>query len=902
MKTTPEYPTLAISSELDEVLNSKTPAHFDILRKQTETPLIRGGEKAFLQAARENQPTDLPIPSDEGIVHFENVTVSSSPDKNRPEKVKNTEEKKEEKFLLPSQILLSLDEMIKSGRLLKFLRFSVADATSSDDVEYFLFIACEKGDITVEEKREMLAFLKSETTVSSISEKVKNPPNAEGDLKIEEVVGETLPEQIEDTLREARSEYATQLIAWKNEIRQKKGKFAKVLADLGGERSLPDQEKPQELKDAEEAYLVAKKKKRQVMFSQSETMVGMEGDYQFNMEMIKEAENEYISLQRKITESLPPLEKGIVTKAFEKWAKLPMPARVALSTALLTGTSVAIGSLALGGAAAYGGYRLARGLAGASVSQGVGKLVDGIFRKGNERMKSNILEQYGTNISEENFENPEENIYQEENEDWEEERREENREKGKEDEKRKEEDKKRCEENCERPCVEKCIREECGEGFNCDVDEVQKKCEGNCKSEDGCVEKCMKGEKFWDESKNENKEEKGVFQVGGNCRTSQGKTEGFIWFNGWGEPFEQIQNLKNKYYSGGQAEWCKYDFENLKKQRQEFESSFNQEFVSWFFEKHLANSAENWEQAVSGIFEIYWKDVDNSRETAYRMQCLGISELPTMNLINVKYDTDYGSIEFWEEIKNVKLEGMDKEVQLVSPYMKIWVFPSKEFIIYEMKKSMKNHEFPGPSEEKTERENQEGLTDEERRQIKQDEKFMEQIKEISEKYGGNLDLSIQFKDYETNEIVFNLYVQVNENEIINMKPMLPEEVPSEDVKAEVDFKIIYELIYDMEKEMRGEMIESPPWDKKLRPMQKIKEITSGIKMYFKIKKIINSAKITPSESEEEIKNLFEKFMSMTMEGKDSGNSEAKPKEDKNNLEEEVWESKESITGEVLLNR
>ena len=492
---------------------------------------------------------------------------------------------------------------------------------------------------------------------------------------------------------------------------------------------------------------------------------------------------------------------------------------------------------------------------------------------------------------EKGFENPEENIRPEE--------REEDRERKKEDEKRNEENKKRCEENCERPCVEKCIREECGEGFNCNVDEVQKKCEESCKPEEGCVEKCMKGEKFWDESKNENKEEKGIFQVGGNCRTSQGKTEGFIWFNGWGEPFEQIQNLKNKYYSGGQADWCKYDFENLKKQRQEFENSFNQEFVAWFFEKHLANSAENWEQAVSGIFEIYWKDVDNSRETAYRMQCLGISELPTMNLINVKYDTDYGSIEFWEEIKNVKLEGMDKEVQLVSPYMKIWVFPSKEFIIYEMKKSMKNHEFPGPSEEKTERENQEGLTDEERRQIKQDEKFMEQIKKISEKYGGNLDISIQFKDYETNEIIFNLYVQVNENEIINMKPMLPEEVPSEDVKAEVDFKIIYELIYDTEKEMRGEMIESPPWDRKLRPMQKIKEITSGIKMYFKMKKIISSAKITPSESEEEIKKIFEKFISMSMEEKDSEGPDTEIKEEENNLEEEIWESKESITGEII---
>ncbi len=122
---------------------------------------------------------------------------------------------------------------------------------------------------------------------------------------------------------------------------------------------------------------------------------------------------------------------------------------------------------------------------------------------------------------------------------------------------------------------------------------------------------------------------------------------------------------------------------------------------------------------------------------AYRMQCLGINELPNINLINVKYDTEYGSIEFWEEIKTVKLEGMDREVQVVSPYMKAWIFPSKEFIEYEMKKAMKNHEFPGGPEQKMERKNEEGPTAQEREMIKQDKKFMKQIKQITEKYNGN---------------------------------------------------------------------------------------------------------------------------------------------------------------------
>ncbi len=434
---------------------------------------------------------------------------------------------------------------------------------------------------------------------------------------------------------------------------------------------------------------------------------------------------------------------------------------------------------------------------------------------------------------------------------------------------RNQENKERCKQECKRPCIEKCIREECGEELNCVVEEAQNKCEGTCEAKDDCIEKCMQGGDWWKEfeNKDEHKEEKGVFQIGGSCRTSQGKTEGFIWFGGWGEPFEQIQYLKNKYYSGGEADWCKYDFENLKKQRQEFEKGFNQGFITWFFEKYLTNSAENWEQSVSGIFELYWKDVDNSREMAYRMQCLGIDELPNINLINVKYDSEYGSIEFWEEIKIVKLPGMDKEVQVVSPYMRAWVFPDKKFIEYEMKKSMKNHEFPGGPEQKMERKNEEGPTAEEREIIKQDKKFMNQIKAITGKYGGNLDAVIRFID--NDKVVFNLYVQINENDIMKVKPMMPEEVPEEDIRVDIEFQKLYDIIYMQEKDMQGQRIESPPWDRKIQPIQKVKEVVNGVKMYFKAKDMLNSAKISPEVSEKDAKDLMKSFFSMMMKSEKS---------------------------------
>ncbi len=482
-----------------------------------------------------------------------------------------------------------------------------------------------------------------------------------------------------------------------------------------------------------------------------------------------------------------------------------------------------------------------------------------------------------------------------------------------EEENRKEDCESRCSRECYdmkiRPCVEKCVKEKCGDNWDCNVDDVTKECESNCKSEidvktceDTCQDKCLKGENTWEEPEREKqKEEKGVFTAGGGCRVSQGQSEGFIWFGGWGEPFDEVQPLKQKYYNGGQADWCKWDFENLKKQRTEFETSFNQEFVTWFFEKYMASSAEDWEQHVSGIFELYWRDVDISRELSNRMNCLGKKELDfEPNLINVNYETDYGKVEFWEELKIVKMPELDEEVEVITPYMKIWIFPPKEFIKYELKKSMENHEFPGSPEDKMERKNQEGPTEEEKKMLKQDEKFMKKIKEISEKYEGNFEGVVQFKDYESNEIIFNLYIQVNENDIFTMEPMLPEEIKEKDATIEIDFAPIYDMIYETEKDMRGAKIESPPWDNKgLQPVEKIKEIKNGIEMYFKVRKIMNSAKVYPEEAQEDVDLLFKTFFKMMMQEGDNkdGNQE--------NIEEEGentdGKNKEflSTTGEAI---
>lgn len=480
----------------------------------------------------------------------------------------------------------------------------------------------------------------------------------------------------------------------------------------------------------------------------------------------------------------------------------------------------------------------------------------------------------------ENIEQPHENNEQRqedidrEREDRERERRdEENREED--NRRREEEDNKRRESDCNercgrecydsevRPCTEKCIREECGNELECNVDDVRVSCESKCESENdipacksACFDKCMEGQETWVEpEREEHKQEKFVFTVGGSCRDSQGKEEGFIWFGGWGENFDEFHLIKNKYQSRGASDWCERDMENLLKQRKELEKSMNSEFAYWFFEKYVANSAQNWEKHISGIFDLYWRDVDISRQIAERSQCLKKDILPEHNLISFNYKTDYGSIEFWEEVKTAKLYENGSEVQIISPYMKTWLFPSKEFFKAEMRKLMERHELPGPqggSKRNT-------PTEEEIKRFMEDSDFIERIKDFNEKYGENL--VVQFKDFDTGEVVINIYMRINEKELIYFEPMLPSEIPAEDVRIEFDVNKLLDII---EYEETGRIeLESPPWDKQPRTGT-IKNIKDGVTMFYMFMSLMNSAQSNPSSAEGDAKFFVRNFFQVIL--------------------------------------
>jgi len=484
----------------------------------------------------------------------------------------------------------------------------------------------------------------------------------------------------------------------------------------------------------------------------------------------------------------------------------------------------------------------------------------------------------------------------EENRDWEREDKEERK-------RHEAEQRERCEDECARPCVDKCVRENCGEGLDCNIDEEIKKCEGGCDADEDCVSKCMEGGDWWKEfeDEDEHREEKGVFALWGDCRKAQGKTESHIHFGGWGEPFEGLEKYKHKYHER-EGDWCKWELENSIKQRIEIEKGFNEEFARWFFEDYLASSAEDWKGHMSGLFELYWRNVDTSRMIAERMQCLGkrdITEFYEPKLIKFEYKTDYGAIEYWEELKEVRMFGKEK-VNVVSPYMKVWIYPTKEFIKFEFQESMKNNEFPGSPEDKMKMEN-EGFPSEEALEfMREDDKFMKHVERIADNQGGEARSVVQVVDFESGEIVFNMLVEINREYIVKITPMLFSEVGDYDTKVEVDFDKVYDLVMFEMKNMEGAHTESPPWDrKKMKPIQGIKNFANGIRMYFKAKAIVNSAKVTPESNEKNVRKFMIEMMKMMGEGEKDKHRDGPPEGFDDLSEEEKEELMDEFGGGIF---
>jgi len=325
----------------------------------------------------------------------------------------------------------------------------------------------------------------------------------------------------------------------------------------------------------------------------------------------------------------------------------------------------------------------------------------------------------------------------------------------------------------------------------------------------------------------------GEVGMNGECELRPtGKIGGNVHFWAWGEPFEELEPLKRDVEHELGHDWCEWEIENLMRERLEIQSSLNPEFLKWFFENHVNEDPSKWDQHIGGMWDVYWRTVDNMQQTAERMKCLDQRSLPAeYQPIDVVYDSEYGRVHLWEERKYVP----EFDMEMFSPYMQIWVFPPKEFLKEEMRTATEEGRMPGPKDETG------GPSPEEVAEIKQSEEAMEIINRISNRWGGEAEAHIQFKDGD--EIVMNMVMRINPDEVMVFEPVSTYS-GTPDVTITAKFDYIYGLIRDSE-ERNGGHTEFPPWERP--PMtQKIKEVVDGARTFSKIMRGIASDDISVS--------------------------------------------------------
>jgi len=135
-----------------------------------------------------------------------------------------------------------------------------------------------------------------------------------------------------------------------------------------------------------------------------------------------------------------------------------------------------------------------------------------------------------------------------------------------------------------------------------------------------------------------------------------------------------------------------------------------------------------------------------------------------------------------------------------------------------------------------------------------------------------------------------------------MKPAFPEE--GKEITASVDFEDVYNLILFVERDMKEVHTEHPPWIREKRTVgETIKGAVNGIRVFFRVRSLINSAEYKPESAEKDVKSLVRSFIWMMMtKKKDEGPPPDLSEEDQEKLKElqkELLGSKEFITGEVI---
>jgi hypothetical protein len=367
---------------------------------------------------------------------------------------------------------------------------------------------------------------------------------------------------------------------------------------------------------------------------------------------------------------------------------------------------------------------------------------------------------------------------------------------------------------------------ECEQGwFECDGDwqngcESQIECAG-CQSDADCAAsrcngdnietfQCVQGE-GWEEMR-------AGFEFGTGCSFKQGRTDYFAWFNGWGENFDELNDLKMQAQSGMQDDWCERELEWGLQARAELEESFNEDFIEWYFTDIVEKNPGEFDLHMRALGGAYWSLVETNRRIAENMGCVGMEEWPEMTPIQVEWETPYGKVEIWEEFIETSYFG--ERMQVLTPYAKWWVFPPKE-----MFKEIIREEFAGGKMDE-----EGGPSPREREQIRQDENFMGIINSISERFGGELDLVFEISDED--ESVVGLHMQINPDIIMQMNPVI-DYTGERDVTLKADFDFFYDMISSMQKG-QAQHTERPHWDDRPRIDEDIGGAVEGINMFMKI--------------------------------------------------------------------
>ncbi len=171
----------------------------------------------------------------------------------------------------------------------------------------------------------------------------------------------------------------------KEKIRASKKVYEKIMTELG----VPSKQRPDAEGDIDQVYLDAKKEYMEAgralrnfiarRHVEVEETISRPHDFSIiekkttkhlDIGVMEQFKKERDTLNTLIAEALPEKERGIMARSMDKWAQLPVLARVALSSAFFSLVSGGVG-----GFAATASMRAARGFAGAMGAKYAGSVL-----------------------------------------------------------------------------------------------------------------------------------------------------------------------------------------------------------------------------------------------------------------------------------------------------------------------------------------------------------------------------------------------------------------------------------------------------------------------------------------------------------------------------------------------